>query len=103
MESFTNRGRLHYRKSPVLVMLDVFEFFLSSHCGLGGPTVPVHLQLLEPPQLGLQAEGEAGGEDDPGDGQPAGEGEQEEPEEEEEAEDKTERLEEGERPGRELS
>ena len=102
MESFTNTGSLDYRKSPVSVMLDVFKFFLGSHCGLGGPTVPVHLQLLEPPQLGLQAEGEAGGEDDPGDGQPAGEGEQEEPEEEEEAEDKTERLEEGERPGRQL-
>ena len=83
-------------------MLDVFKFLLSSPCRLGGRTVPVHLQLLEPTQLGLQAQGEAGGEDDPGDGQPAGEGKQEEPQEEEETEDKTERLEEGERSGREL-
>ena len=83
-------------------MLDVFKFLLGSPCGLGGPTVPVHLQLLETAQSGLQAQGEAGGEDDPGDGQPAGQGEQEEPQEEEEAEDKTERLEKVERPGREL-
>ena len=83
-------------------MFDVFKFLLRSQGRLGCRAVPVHLQLLEAPQLGLQGEGEAGGEGDPGEGQPAGEGEQEEPQEEEAAEDETEGLEEGERPGPEL-
>ena len=85
-------------------MFDVFKLLLRRPClpPRGPCRVPVHLQLLQPGQLGLQHQAEAGGEEDPGDGQPAGEAEQEEPQEEEAAEDQTEGLEEGERPGGEL-
>ena len=81
-------------------MFDVFKLLLC--CRRGPCRVPVHLELLQPGQLGLHHQAEAGGEEDPGEGQPAGEAEQEEPEEEKAAEDQTEGLEESERPGGEL-
>ena len=95
---------LNEGKTGASVMFDVFKLLLRRHClpPRGPWWVPAHLELLQPGQLGLHHQAEAGGEEDPGEGQPAGEAEQEEPEEEEAAEDQTEGLEEGERPGGEL-
>ena len=69
-------------------------------------SLPLHLQALQPDQLPdqvpLHQQDEAGVENYPSDGQPAGEDEAEELRHEEREEDETERLEEGERSGREL-